>query len=391
MSYLECYKQFILDSSLLIGYRYHMKEESELIVTKYFDEFNLNKNHIILINNFYYRYFDFTQTQLITILEIFNKFCNIKFLNAYILYKFMNFDIELISSIKNNTIQYITLTKNEEKTSLNKNILLMIKFNCFDFIYYFYDTFMIQMNDYFKWACENGYLKMAKFLYKLEKDFNIFSVININENELLKNTIKNNHLEVTQWLCEINGNIDIKTIEEISKSACLTGNLNIIQWLYDINNFNIHFNEEYLFRHSCKNGHIKIATWLLKISLFQNSLINFRIKNDDAFLKTCVSGNLNTAKWLFNLGIFYDSIININVSDDAPFRYACSEGYFELAKWLYNCSINHNMKININVLYEYPFRWAFINEHYEILFWLIKRTSFNFSLFTSNSDFNAAR
>ena len=113
----------------------------------------------------------------------------------------------------------------------------------------------------FRWACEKGYLSLAKWLWEVS--------------------------------CK---SIDIHIYDEYAfRWACEGGYLEVIEWLWSLDGkINIHVNDECAFRWACSNGHLEVVKWLWKVSL---KSIDIHAKHDFVF----DTGQENILEWLKSL------------------------------------------------------------------------------------------
>ena len=147
-------------------------------------------------------------------------------------------------------------------------------------------------------ACAYGELSLAKeILLKIPKSKLDKLDISQNNYQVFRNTCKNGHLEVAQWLLTVNPNIN-----------------------------NISANNENTFCFVCLGGHLEVAKWLLTVK----PDIDISINNEEVFRYTCEHGNLEVAQWLLTV----KPDIDISVLDEWAFCNACYNGSSEVALWL---------------------------------------------------------
>ena len=94
----------------------------------------------------------------------------------------------------------------------------------------------------FDFACINGHLNLAQWLYK------IYPFINISEHneQIFRFTCEFGHLDVAKWLMYVKPSINVCAHDNTSfKYACLNGHLHVAKWLQSLkpNMYLIHDND----------------------------------------------------------------------------------------------------------------------------------------------------
>lgn len=235
------------------------------------------------------------------------------------------------------------------------------------------------MNDeqYFRVACENGHLDVAKRLFSLSESaqsgiggnavasseqsslsgsaqsgnkVSLRKNINISSYDeyAFRGACENGHLKVAQWLLSIKPTIDISSTDEYAfRYACANNHLNIAQWLLTIKpTIDISAYNDDAFSGACKNGYLEVAQWLLKIK----PTIDISVNNENAFLLACVNEHLHIVQWLLTI----KPTINISVDNDIAFKVACIKGCIKIAQWLQNLLPNkYELVIKNNKIISY--------------------------------------
>lgn len=112
------------------------------------------------------------------------------------------------------------------------------------------------------------------------------------------------------------------------------------------NKINIHAENEYAFKHSCGAGHIEIAKWLYELGMLENKNIDIHAENEAAFRWSCSNGFVEVAKWLYKMSKSENNnIINIFAENEYAFRWSCEGGEIKVAEWL--CTLCEDYKIEI--------------------------------------------
>lgn len=234
--------------------------------------------------------------------------------------------------------------------------------------------------DNFLKACRNGYLQVAKYLFKkYRNNINIHT-----DNEYaFRSACENGHIELVKWLLSlqnIHGKINIHIDDEYAfRLACENGHIELVKFLYSVDNtINVCACEEYAFRYSCIKGHLEVAKWIYSLAnpgygyyryfWQQPPLDTKRFKNkveihacdDYAFYWSCRLGYLEVAKWIYSL----DHGINIYENSHKALRWSCQYGQIEVVKWIYSLYQKTDIRIKNIGFYE-----SCTNGHLEIAKW----------------------
>lgn len=212
-------------------------------------------------------------------------------------------------------------------------------------------------NEYaFRWACCNGHLDVAQYLWSLWK----FPAINLSaySDAAFVSSCRNGHLKVAKWLFSLyKFYVSNSMCKHAFVSSCKNGHLHIIEWLLNVKpNINISANDEYAFISACENGHLSVAKYLLKMSpninisaynensiastsikliyvaqyMFNNLKPNYQKPTECAFLGACKNNHLHVAQWLLQI----KPKLNISEANHFAFKSACQSKHLQLIKWI---------------------------------------------------------
>ena len=157
---------------------------------------------------------------------------------------------------------------------------------------------------------QNGKLLEIQSFYEQYKLFIDISA----ENEFaFRYACYNGHLDLAQWLYKIKPTIDISVQNDLAFCwTCNEGHLDLAQWLYKIKpTIDISAKDEYAFRGACINGHLELAQWLYQIK----PTIHISAEDEEAFRLACENGHLALIKWLQTLipyGLYYTFEVDEN-------------------------------------------------------------------------------
>ena len=269
---------------------------------------------------------------------------------------------------------------------------------------------------FFIWACKNGHLELAKYLYSIKTNFKIsfyahqMSFINHKEISINNNNIFDSSDESDD---ENNDEGDDKSDDEsddesdkeldVLKHAfiftCKNGHLEVAQWLLSVIS-DVYPKIEYrwdpkkvneygrcAFKIACKNNQLEIAKWLVSIILDNvkrdsHGSLWYPFHITDGLLNACMKGYIDIVKWILTDNLQY---INMYIRGyerydelyyyyGVAFRTACEYGHLELVKWL--VSVKPNIKFSFSneifpPYYSDALRFACENGHLEVAKWLI--------------------
>ena len=178
--------------------------------------------------------------------------------------------------------------------------------------------------------CSSGKLEEAKKFLKENPTIDPTAKNDLYFRNALGCACRYGHLEVAQWLYQINPEDD----EWAFQKAYINGHLDFAKWLLEVKpTIDISSHDDYAFRWVCKYGNLELAQWLLKVK----PDIDISANNEEAFRSACDNKHLEVAKWLLEV----KPTIDISVFDHQAFRLACSclacsysSNNFEIAKWL---------------------------------------------------------
>ena len=217
----------------------------------------------------------------------------------------------------------------------------------------------------FAFACGEGYLNLAKKLFKNHYELNI----NNHDDCAFRLACRNGHYNVVKWLYKISQKygapIDLHIYDnDPLRKACKYGHLKIIKFLFFHDEFDIGAMDEYAFRLACKNGHMNVAIYLLE----EDETINIFAKGFHAYTGACINGYLEMEKWLDGLAKKKGTkhVKRMKKLDHFIFKNVCSNGHFDMAQYIYS---KHD-DFDIACDKDFPFRYSCQRNHMELAVWL---------------------
>ena len=163
---------------------------------------------------------------------------------------------------------------------------------------------------------------------------------------------KNGHLVVAQWLYEIKPSLDISAENEYAfRMACVKGHLDIAQWLYQIKpTLDISVDNEYAFQYACEKGYLEIAQWIQSLNPSK-----YVIKVDNNKITYYIRHTINKSNTILHkehldiCSICSESLCDIQTSCNHTFCESCIETWFNSNKdktcpYCRNCLINATFK-----------------------------------------------
>lgn len=207
------------------------------------------------------------------------------------------------------------------------------------------------------YACINGHLRVAKWLYKHYPRMNTHA----NDDFIIRTCCANGQEDVVTWLSTHTYGLTRWEAKdnEAMRLACYNGHIGMARFLCYLANCREAIGEKSfrIFRNCCKHGQMEILRWMY----YDIGWIDIHAMEDDAFRKACRYGHFEIAKWLYSFGG-----VDIHCMQDFAFRYACTNGHFEIAKWLYSL----DGEIVVNAKKGHAIRGAAANNYMDILHWL---------------------
>jgi hypothetical protein len=235
----------------------------------------------------------------------------------------------------------------------------------------------------FRYACEYGHVKIAKWLYQQH------SIPIAIPPATLHHAFAQGYFDLAIWLWEIGNHPHTVSYDSEFCDCCIGGHLNLARWLYSKTTINIHDNDNIAFRSACAHDHIQVAQWLFTLAQQNETVDKLFASWEDAFSVTSKRGSLAIVQWLHSLKPSEElmkhcldacshgqvSIVQwigslttltfLEEEIDQLFQDVCQRGYLEVAQLLYGLGF-----IDIRTRKEEAIQNALRNLHLSIVFWL---------------------
>ena len=159
----------------------------------------------------------------------------------------------------------------------------------------FYEQYKVHINiAAFRYACENGHLDIAQWLYHIKPTIDISG----DSEYAFRYACQNGHLNVAQWLYKIKHTSDISAMDEYAfRWACINGHLNIAQWLQTLIPYGLY----YTFEVDENNNIISYSTEKLNYSFLKKRLDIVHSGNEICFREALVRNRFHPKymdKWV---------------------------------------------------------------------------------------------
>lgn len=130
-------------------------------------------------------------------------------------------------------------------------------------------------------------------------------------------------------------------------SACLNGHLNIVQYLVELNT-EIHSHNEEGFRMACWKGHLDIVQYLTQLyKTTKYNMIDIHAENEEGFRSACMHGHIYVVQYLAQLHKHTKyNIIDIHKKHKQSFKLACEHDHIDIVRYLLQLQISKSYRCN---------------------------------------------
>ena len=166
--------------------------------------------------------------------------------------------------------------------------------------------------------------------------------VNVHEDYGFTLACENGHLKIIKFLMSLNNKPNIHANNEYGfRLACENGHLKIIKYLMSLDDKpNIHAYNENGFRWACENGQLEVIKYLMSL----DDKPNIHAQNENGFRIACKNGQLDVIKFLMSL----DDKPNIHAVVENGLQSACENEHLEVAKYLSTICDEYELVIDEN-------------------------------------------
>jgi len=159
----------------------------------------------------------------------------------------------------------------------------------------FFEEKYLDLKDYynyetFEWACENGHINIAKWLYlKCCPDNFTHDAF---DSFPFRTSCEHGQLEVAKWLYSLDPIEAEEAEEDAFYESCVSGQLEVAKWLYSLRELKIRHSDDQIFSVVCAHNITNMAIWMsenfddrysFKLDRINNNLIPVIQKLDYLF------------------------------------------------------------------------------------------------------------
>lgn len=192
------------------------------------------------------------------------------------------------------------------------------------------------------WACEYGYLSVAKWLtdnFDIDRNYLSYEIAEgtIENLATLWLTAKCGHFDTVKWIVskfELTRENALETAKKAFYLSCDHGNEELARWIadaFDIQQMD-YVNQKTPFVWACMRGCLELAKWMTDRFGIDKQMV--AEEHFAAFNWACDFGRLETAKWLQKrFKITFKDVFD--GGNNCIFHNSCYRNDIQMAKWIY--------------------------------------------------------
>jgi len=328
---MEHIKEIINDSRTIKDVDYD-EELSDIIIS------NIEN---IQLRKFYQNNLNFSEYNLLELIEVMNFLDNKYFYEALYLASYYNYNLFFKEKFIQNIYNAMPKSINNYYNYFNNNYNHIIK-------YFISNNIFTNKNIIFERACEYNNSEIIKYLISTEKVVGEID-IHYNNESPFRCIFEANNLEMVKYLIsleETHGKINIHADNEyVFLSACSGDDFEIVKYLISLEEthgkINIHEENEFVFLQMCSKNNLEMIKYLISLEKTHGK-IDFLSTLDYYFINMLYECNINTIIYIFSIlpneDSLYQKIANLINNTD-------------LLDVLHECNIS-NKKIPVLILHE---------------------------------------